>query len=61
MPVFSFNWHTTTDTQRGSVTVEAADAIRAVLFARRTVREKRLPGFDLARIILEPTEGETWP
>ena len=55
MAVFSYTWRTeaTTPPQCGEITVRDDDPVRALLFARRFVRDTRLQGLDLARVQLE--------
>jgi hypothetical protein len=57
MPVFRFTWQTCSPLppKAGVIEVRAEDEIRGHLFARRYVRQERLPGSDLANIQLERT------
>lgn len=54
MRVFYYTWRTTGvgPVQSGTISVRSGDSILALIFARREVRLRCLPGFDFGKITL---------
>jgi hypothetical protein len=59
--IFNFNWQHRETHESGFVTVDGGDIIRALIFARRTVRDRKFKGqhLDTIELVEQVTEDIT--
>ena len=51
--IFHYTWETPgPEPQRGICTIDGSDRIRALILARRTVRDRKFPGLSLDKITM---------